>query len=322
MEYRVKFKDFLKLVEIRTKIASIIPFFLGISYAIYSFGEINLVNSTVMFFSMILLDMSVTAMNNYYDYRKAIKKEGYSYEVHNPIVKSSIGPRAAAAIIICMLMLSVALGIYLVYLTDIIVLLLGIFCFAVGVMYSFGPVPISRTPFGEIFSGITMGFFITFITIYINIIDEGIIDISIRSNNLYLAMDFVSILKIAIVTAPAVFSIGNIMLANNICDIKDDIENKRYTLPVFIGKDKATFVLETLTYCSYAAIAFGVIVKALPIYSLLIYITLLFAIKNIREFAQNPTKKDTFKMIVSNCIIINVSLIISILVGLIINKLF
>ena len=63
---------------------------------------------------------------------------------------------------------STLLGLYLVYLTDIVVLLLGGLCFLCGVFYTFGPVPISRQPWGEILSGIFYGFFIPFILLYIN----------------------------------------------------------------------------------------------------------------------------------------------------------
>ncbi|MEX1378357.1 MAG: 1,4-dihydroxy-2-naphthoate polyprenyltransferase [Eubacteriales bacterium] len=318
----MKLKSFLKLVEIRTKIASILPFFIGISYALYSYEKINILNSVIMFFSMILLDMSVTALNNYYDYKKAIKKEGYSYEIHNPLVEQNISPKTALAIIILMIFVSAALGIYLVYLTDYIVLLLGMFCFAVGVLYSYGPIPISRTPFGEIFSGITMGFFISFITIYINIIDEKIISLYIENSMLFGSIDIESMVKIILVTIPAVLCIGNIMLANNICDIEEDIENKRYTLPVFIGRKKSVLILKVITYMSYAAILFGVIAKALPMYSLIVFFTIVFAAKNAKKFGENPTKKDTFKMIVVNCVIINVSLIISILAGVAIKMIF
>ena len=47
-------------------------------------------------------------------------------------------------------------------------LLMGGFCYAVGILYSAGPRPLSSLPLGEVFSGFTMGFMITLICVYLN----------------------------------------------------------------------------------------------------------------------------------------------------------
>ena len=73
-------QSFLKLVEIQTKVASVIPFMIGTSYAIFKFDNFNIKNALLMFLSMIFFDMTTTAINNYMDYKKAIKKDGYGYE--------------------------------------------------------------------------------------------------------------------------------------------------------------------------------------------------------------------------------------------------
>ena len=57
-----------------------------------------------------------------------------------------------------MLIIASALGVSLVFRTDLLVLFLGIICFIIGVFYTYGPIPLSRLPLGEIFSGLTMGF--------------------------------------------------------------------------------------------------------------------------------------------------------------------
>ncbi|MGE5633160.1 MAG: hypothetical protein ACM3TR_19000 [Caulobacteraceae bacterium] len=78
--------SFLKLVEIQTKVASVIPFLLGTFYALYRFNRFNLSNFIIMFVSLICFDMATTAINNYIDYKKAHKIHGYNYESHNAIV--------------------------------------------------------------------------------------------------------------------------------------------------------------------------------------------------------------------------------------------
>jgi len=318
----VKIKSFLKLVEIQTKVASVIPFLIGLAYTLYNFGKLNVLNTVIMFLAMIIFDMTVTAANNFFDYKRAIKKHGYNYEVHNSIVQNDLKEGRVLETIVAMFILSMALGIYLVYLTDYIVLILGIVCFGIGIIYSYGPLPISRTPFGEIFSGTTMGFLIPFITVYINTIGKGFIGFSLDKITLNGSVNLAMLLGIIAVTIPSIFCIANIMLANNICDADDDLENQRYTLPVLIGRQKSLFLLKVLFYLSYAAIIVAVVFRAIPIYSLLVLLTIISVQKKIKLFQANPTKKDTFSLIVASFLTINVPLILTILAGYVIGLIF
>lgn len=318
----MKIKSFLKLVEIQTKVASVIPFFIGLTYTLYNFGNINVLNTLIMFAAMLIFDMTVTAANNFFDYKRAIKKHGYNYEVHNSIVQYELKEGSVLAAIIIMFLLATALGIYLVYLTDYIVLILGIICFGIGILYSYGPLPISRTPFGEIFSGGIMGFLIPFITIYINILDQGMIKLSLDKLMLSGSLDLFAVLGIMLVSVPAVLCIANIMLANNICDVEDDFENQRYTLPILIGREKAIVLLKALFYTSYLAIIAAAALKFIPVFSLLVLLTIFPVSKKIKLFEENPTKKDTFGLIVANFLTINVPLILTILIGYVVNLIF
>ena len=138
---------------------------------------------------MLIFDMTVTALNNYADHKRAVKKHGYNYEVHNSIVQYNLKQTTVLAVIIVMSILSAALGILLVCRTSWITLVLGGLCFMIGFAYSFGPLPISRTPFGEVFSGVTMGAGIPFITYYANVFDQNVLDVSVGHPMVTLAFD-------------------------------------------------------------------------------------------------------------------------------------
>jgi UbiA prenyltransferase family. len=107
------------------------------------------------------------------------------------------------------------------------------------------------------------------------------------------------------------------MLANNICDIEDDLENRRYTLPIYIGKEKALKLFKALYYISYIDIVVLVILKVLPLLTLIVLLTFVPVNKNIRKFYKVQTKKDTFPLSVKNFLIMNVIEIIAIGLGLI-----
>lgn len=309
--------SFLKLVEIQTKVASIIPYLIGTVFSLYKFNNFNIKNSLLLFSSMLIFDMTVTAINNYNDYKKAIKKHGFGYEIHNAIVMYNLNPKIVLAIIFIMLLLSSLLGVLLFLNTNLVILLVGILCFSIGILYSFGPIPISRTPFGEIFSGITMGFFITFLAIYIHIIDDGTILIALSEDILSLSLNIKILISIIIVSIPCISGIANIMLANNICDIEDDIINKRYTLPVFIGKEKSLFLFALIYYVGFIAIILGIFLKILPLTSLIVLAVLKPVNKNIKDFIFLQSKKDTFVLAVKNFILLNITYIVSILFAII-----
>lgn len=312
----MKISAFLKLVEIQTKVASVIPFTTALLFVLYSTKQINVVNMVIMFFSMVIFDMAVTALNNYYDYKRAEKKHGYNYEIHNSIVQYGLKTSTVKATIAVMVTISAALGLLLVYRTNLITLLLGALCFAIGFAYSYGPMPISRTPFGEIFSGFTMGLGIPFITFYANMFDRNVLNLSLAGNEFSLTFDVYSMLGIVLVSLPAVFGIANIMLANNICDIEDDLSNKRYTLPIVVGRDKAILLLKILFALAYVSIAAAVVLRVLPLYSLLVLITIIPLSKNVKLFVANPTKKDTFGSIVGSFVLLSVALIGTIVLGI------
>lgn len=311
-------RSFFKLVEIQTKVASVIPFLLGTGYALYRFQRFNARNFIFMLISLLAIDMATTAINNYYDYKRARKTIGYNYESHNAIVRDNLRETAVIATIFLLLSIAIAFGLMLYFHTNIIVLVLGAISFLIGILYSFGPVPISRTPLGELFSGILMGFVIVLISSYIHIYDQGIISLSYAKEILSVDMHLTEIIFIFLFSIPTVNGIANIMLANNICDIEDDLENRRYTLPIYIGKEKALKLFKILYYIVYVDVIILLLLKIAPIYSLLVLLTFIPVKKNIDLFYKQQSKKDTFVVSVKNFIMINTVQVIAIAISIIV----
>ncbi|SHI21710.1 1,4-dihydroxy-2-naphthoate polyprenyltransferase [Clostridium intestinale] len=313
-------KSFLKLVEIQTKAASVTPFALGTLIAIYRFGEFNFMNFLLMFISLLCIDMATTAINNYMDYKKAVRKYGYGYEVHNAIVKDNLKESNVITVILGLLITAVIFGFILYLNTNIIVLILGATSFVIGVCYSFGPIPISRTPFGEILSGFFMGGIILFLSIYIHLSSSGIIGVSLNEGILSLNLNIKEVLYILLLAIPAIAGIANIMLANNICDREDDIENKRYTLPVYVGNDNALEVFKWTYYIAYVDLVILIILGIEPLLSILALATFIIVNRNIKVFEKEHVKSKTFILSVKNFIIINGARVISYALTLVITK--
>lgn len=313
-------KSFFKLVEIQTKAASVTPFILGTLIAIYRFGEFNLINFLWMFISLLCIDMATTAINNYIDYKKAVRKHGYGYEVHNAIVKDNLKESKVITVILGLLVIAIIFGFILFLNTNITVLILGAISFVIGVCYSFGPIPISRTPFGEILSGFFMGGIILFLSIYIHISSSEIIVLSLSGWSLSLGANIKELLYIFLLAIPAIAGIANIMLANNICDREDDIENRRYTMPVYVGNDNALKVFKWTYYIAYIDLVILIILGIEPLASILSLATFVIVNKNIKVFEKEHVKSRTFALSVKNFIIINGARIISYSLTLVIIK--
>jgi 1,4-dihydroxy-2-naphthoate octaprenyltransferase len=295
----------LKLVEIQTKVASVIPFSLGSIFVYYRYGQFYFKNFIFMFISLLVFDMTATAINNYIDYKKAIKTSGYNYELHNVIVRDNINETVVVITIILLFSIASGFGLMLFLNTNYLVLILGAISFLAGIFYSFGPIPISRMPLGEIFSGIFMGFVIVFLAIYIHIFNLGIFNIEFYNNIIKLIINSKELLIIFIISIPTITGIANIMLANNICDIDDDLANNRYTLPTYISRSSSLKLFSYLYYFSYFSILIAVIFKILPFLSLLSLLSIFKVQDNINKFEKKQDKKETFILSVKNFIIIN-----------------
>ncbi|HCX04313.1 MAG TPA: 1,4-dihydroxy-2-naphthoate polyprenyltransferase [Clostridiales bacterium] len=313
----MNFKSFLKLVEIQTKAASIVPFLLGTFYALYTYAEFSFLNFLIMLISLEMFDMATTTINNYIDFKSAKKKEGYGYESHNAIVRDNIPEKLVQLTIGALLSIAIIFGIILVMRTNLLVLIIGIMSFTAGILYTFGPVPISRTPFGELVSGFVMGFFIIFLSTYIHVYENSIVIFNLNNWIIDLSIDLVDLLKIFLVSLPAQLGIANLMLANNICDIEDDVANDRYTLPRYIGKENSIRLYSLMYIKAFVVMIILIVFDIVPLITLLALLTFIPVMSNIHKFRKEQSKDRTFELAVHNFLIMNVALALSLLIGVI-----
>ncbi|WP_125568546.1 1,4-dihydroxy-2-naphthoate polyprenyltransferase [Companilactobacillus insicii] len=294
----MSFPNFLELVEIKTKLASILPFFVGTLFAVAYFNRLNIANTIIFFVAMLIFDMTTTAINNLMDFRKA-KSKKYK-ENTNVIGRESISPQLVTILILTMLLISSALGIWLVIRTGIELLYMGVACFVIGIFYTYGPLPLSRLPLGEFFSGVTMGLGIPFIAIYVNVPN------SLINRQAFLTIFLVCVIPIA--------TIANIMLANNLSDFKQDIQNERKTLPIVIGKSAGLVIYRVLAIMGYITVILAVLTRLIDWRILFVLLSIPLVIKNTRKFVDKQDKKVTFPTAIKNLVAENISLIIGLII--------
>lgn len=300
-----KLKNFLSFIEISTKLASFLPFLLAVFFACFTYGKINVYSTLLFLFSMVLFDLAVTAINNYIDRREA-KREGH-YSRFTSLV-----------IIFSLCLVSGAVGIYLTYLHGLVILFFGAVCFAAGIGYSYGPFPISKSPYGEVVSGLIQGFCLPFMAVYINAPEGMYITYSFMNPSLSIQLNLLNLIKFVVVMFPLACCIANIMLANNISDIEKD-KPVRYTFPRHLGVKRALIVFEALYYTGYLSIIVAVIFGWVPAYSLAVLLTLIIVNKNIKQFQKKQIKSETFLLSIQNFVLIIVSYIFCMGIGALVN---
>ena len=311
-------KEFIELVELRTKLASVFPFLTALCYSFILFKEINVLNMCLFFVGMLSFDMATTVMNNLLDYVKA-KNSDYR-DHHNVIGTSSLTVKKAWQVFGILFAVAAVFGIILVARTNILLLMVGVLCFFIGVFYTFGPIPISRMPLGEVLSGFTMGFGIFWITVFLNV-PEGTIFAGVQLDGSILTMqlDIVSQLKVFLLSLPLVCTIANIMLSNNICDLEMDITNHRYTLVYYIGKKQALVVYQVLYAVAFGAMVLAVLLGVAPWILLGVLAVGIPIYKHIQQFKAVQDKKTTFALAIKNMVMIHSLQIILLLVAILLG---
>ncbi|MGY3704478.1 1,4-dihydroxy-2-naphthoate polyprenyltransferase [Vagococcus martis] len=308
---------FFELVEIRTKLASVFPYFIGLLFSLYYFGQVNWVNMCLFFIGMFVFDMATTAINNLMDYLKA-KDDSYQ-QLTNIIGRAGLKVSKVRDMIIGMIVFSSIIGLLLTFRTSLLLLPMGGLCFLIGIFYTFGPVPLSRMPLGELFSGVTMGFGIFFITLYLNVYDTGFLALNFANGQFMLSGNIKELIVSVWASIPMMFTIANIMLANNLCDLDQDILNHRYTLPFYIGRQNGVYLFDLLMYSCYFVIVIGVILGIYHWSMLIILVTFPLVKKNVSQFNKKQEKGTTFSVAIKNLVLFNGAQIIGLLLGIILT---
>jgi 1,4-dihydroxy-2-naphthoate octaprenyltransferase len=200
--------------------ASVCPAFLGTALAISKTGRVDIPIFYLLFVIVLLMHSAVNTLNDYFDFIKGTDTLANSDDPGDAIlVYNRLDPRAVLRLGVSYLALAAVLGMYVVYRTGLIPLVIGLIGGLAIVGYSAGKSPISYLPIGELVSGFVMGGLIP-LAMYASITGET---------------DFWVLCR----AIPMMIGIGLIMMTNNTCDIERDRPMGRRTLAVLLGRDIA-----------------------------------------------------------------------------------
>ncbi len=207
--------DFLAVVEIRTKLVSVSTLLLASLYTVWRRGFPDPLLFACMWIATVAVDMGTTAFNNYFDYWRGTDRASDSSETDKVLVHSGVKPGFALAAAFWCFSAAAVFGLVIAFSGNLWVLPAGAACMSVGFLYTGGPFPISRTPFGEFFSGGCLG-------LSLFLIACGVWSVHPDAAVVYASL-------------PSTLWIASILTVNNTCDIKGDTEAGRSTLSILVG---------------------------------------------------------------------------------------
>lgn len=254
-------KPIIKLMDLKTLVAGIIPVFLGSIYSGYAFRKFNILFFILLIIAMILIQSATNMINDYFDFKRGADSEKSGDE--KALVSGEITPRQVLFIIFIYQFITLIIGVFIASETSYYILFVAVIGGIISISYAFGPVPISYTPIGEIVAGVTMGIGITTTVIYIH---SGIFN-----------------LNTVLVAIPTALFIGTILLSNNLSDLEEDRVAGRKTLPIVIGINNAE-KLWIFNVIMLLALTFVLVLIHIYPIAVLVPVILLFPYKSVSNF--------------------------------------
>ena len=276
------FKQFWELAEIYTAPLNLFIILLG--YAIANF-QLNSVPSPEFFLFVLIIVMfhiTVNVFNHYMDYRNA-SDEKYKQQT-NIIGRDHLDLRFVRNFYLGNLLISFLLGLVLVWRTNWVIGVLGIIGFYIGLFYSYGRRPLNSLPIAEALTGTASGFFITVVSYYLTVYQTHAITPAMIGN-------------VFLISLPLVLMMFNNLLANNTCDLEEDIENHRKTLVYYLGKPAAVKVLLSVYVFSFLWLIVLVVAGLAP--WTVLFLVFLFPKnwQNLKRYRALQDKRTTFPIV-------------------------
>lgn len=266
--HTIMIQELIPLTRPRTLAAALGPTILGAAFSYYAFGALHgtglaIFHTILIFLAVVSAQIIANLWNELKDFKSGLDA-GQKIGNAGSLTRGAVTPKLISTMIKILMIVPIIIGLYLSATITWWYIPAGIICILISFLYSGGPKPISRTPFGEISSGIAMGFAIVLITGYA------------WTRELSLAF--------LIPALPATLLVGSIMLTNNIRDIQNDEKHGRRTLPIVLGRDRAISLMSITYIFNFIWIGAWIYLKVLPIPALLALIAIIPAFKTIKTF--------------------------------------
>ncbi|NBB90063.1 MAG: prenyltransferase [Spirochaetes bacterium] len=297
-----RFSDILNVVELRTKIISVWSFSLGTAFAAYESGEFSFPIALLMVVAVLGVDMGTTAFNSYFDVRRGVDSRRFNREHDKVLVHSGLSSGFALLVAMGCFTVAAAFGLAVIIIVGTEVLLVGVVSMAVGFLYNGGPLPISSTPFGELFAGGFLGGVLFVLSYYVQ--TDALTPEALRAG------------------IPLLLFVSSILAVNNTCDREGDGGAHRRTFAVIFGRRASEALVYLLATAAHAvlfasAIGDGGFPEATIVAAVVSYVFFFFEFTRMhRRGYSHETKGVSMKAISRAFIVFSMMTLASLLAGM------
>lgn len=209
-----KLNSWILAARPKTLPAALVPVMVGSSLA-YHQGKFYPLYSAIALICSLLIQIGTNFTNDLYDYLKGAdteKRKGPLRVLSAGLISVNEMKKAIAFVF----GLTFLLGLYLVYVTDLNIFLIGVFSIIAGLAYTAGPYPLAYHGLGDLFVFLFFGIIGTMGTFYLH-------------HQEFTMLSF-------LVSLPVGALITNILIVNNYRDIEEDKQAGKNTLAVILGR--------------------------------------------------------------------------------------
>lgn len=209
-----KLNSWILAARPKTLPAALVPVMVGSSLA-YHQGKFYPLYSLIALICSLLIQIGTNFTNDLYDYLKGAdteKRKGPLRVLSAGLISVNEMKKAITFVF----GLTFLLGLYLVYVTDLNIFLIGVFSIIAGLAYTAGPYPLAYHGLGDLFVFLFFGIIGTMGTFYLH-------------HQEFTMLSF-------LVSLPVGALITNILIVNNYRDIEEDKQAGKNTLAVIFGR--------------------------------------------------------------------------------------
>lgn len=211
--------------------ASVVPVLVGAAAAAER-GPVSPARTALMLAVALLLQAATNMANEYCDHRSGVDGPS-SIGIAGVLVTGEAAPAAVRRAFLVTYGLALLAGIALAALRGWVLVPVGLLMIAVSYLYSGGPHPISRTPWGEVCVFLAMGP----LEVMISEFASG-----------------AGVTRAALAAAlPVGCTVAAVLLGNNLRDLANDVEHGRRTLAAVLGADRSARLLLVLLAAGVAS---------------------------------------------------------------------
>ncbi|WP_337866004.1 1,4-dihydroxy-2-naphthoate polyprenyltransferase [Ignavibacterium sp.] len=209
-----KLNSWILAARPKTLPAALVPVMVGSSLA-YHQGKFYPLYSLIALICSLLIQIGTNFTNDLYDHLKGAdtaKRKGPLRVLSAGLISVNEMKKAIAFVF----GLTFLLGLYLVYVTDLNIFLIGVFSIIAGLAYTAGPFPLAYHGLGDLFVFLFFGIIGTMGTFYLHHQEFSILSF--------------------LVSLPVGALITNILIVNNYRDFEEDKQAGKNTLAVILGR--------------------------------------------------------------------------------------